>query len=601
MLFFIIAWSLFLIVCFPLGNSILALTGEDGIDRPGDRLIIALWLGIVVLGILMLTASFFLPLTPVTATVVAGLTLAGSLSTSLMRVQLAKLLSLLRLWHVCLYLVFVSVVAAFMTQPVVCIDAGLYHIQTVKWLSQYGSVPGVAFIHGRLGFTSSWFALAAPFHSGSFGARSTAIMSGLALCWVLSHGAILIYRFITFRVGYEDWFILIGYVICVPYALGLNSAISSSPDLPVMYLTLIIGLVILIITGRKAENDEKPSINSRAIPLILSAGALAVKLSAAPLLIISLLFYLMGKGAFRKRILSATLICGLMVTPVMVSGMITSGCPFYPAPFLCFESPWSVGAELAGKVNTINQNYERWTQYTPPDNTNWLIPWAKRNPDFVIFIIVCLIGCFVAVFSSGLKDTTGRFWILAIAALGIIFVFSTVPARRLALGYFALPPALVAPRFRKIAFPLILIIPLIFQADMHTRPINFALLLFSISVYVYLLFAKNSFLQSFAPSGFIVIAAFFPIKALLTPAISNVSANVANRSFWLVPPAVEKSELEIWANKQVNDFKYIQSERPYPDGRCWASDLPCTPWLLHENIKLRDPKRGLGAGVVRAD
>jgi hypothetical protein len=601
MLFFIIAWSLFLIVCFPLGNSILILTGEKGIDRPGDRLIIALWLGIVVLGILMLTASFFFPLNPVTAVVVAAFTLAGPLSTSRMREQLAKALSLLRLWHVCLYFVLVSVVAAFMTQPVVCIDAGLYHIQIVKWLSQYGSVPGVALIHGRLGFTSSWFALAAPFHTGSFGARSTAVMSGLALCWVLLHGVILLYRFITLTVNYQDWFILIGYIICVPYALGLNSAISSSPDLPVMYLTIIIGLVILIITGRKNEEDEKSSINPRVIPLILSAGALAVKLSAAPLFVVSLLFYLMGKGAVRNRILSATLICGLMVTPVLVSGMITSGCPFYPAPFLCFEFPWSVGTELAGKMNTINQNYERWTQYTPPGSTNWLIPWVKRNPDYVIFTIVCLISCFVAIFSSGLKDTTGRFWVLAIAALGILFVLSTVPARRFALGYFALSPALVAPRFRKIVYPLILIIPLIFQANIQTRRINFVLLLISLIVYVYLLFAKNNILQRLAPSGFIIIAALFPIKALLSPALSNVLAHVKDRSFWLVPPPVEKTEREIWVNKQVNDFKYIHSERPYPDGRCWASDLPCTPWLLHENLKLRDPTRGLGAGVVRAD
>jgi hypothetical protein len=601
MLFFIVVWSLFLVVCFPLGNSILSLTGEEAIDRPGDRFIIALWLGIVVLGIVMLTASFFFPLKPLTAAIVAALTLVGSLSTARMRTRLAEALSSLQLWHISIYFIFVFVVAAFMTQPVVCTDAGIYHIQSVKWLEQYGSVPGVAFIHGRLGFTSSWFALAAPSHAGSFGSRSTAVMAGLALSWVLLHGAILLYRFITFTVNYEDWFVLIGYVICVPYALGLNSAISSSPDLPVMYLTIIIGLVILIITGQKEEKNEKLSINPSVIPMILSAGTFAMKFSAAPLFIISLLLYLTGKGRLRKRLLYATLICGLMVTPVLVSGMITSGCPFYPAPFLCFDLPWSVGTELAAKMNIINQNYERWLQYTPPNAANWFIPWAMRNLDSVLFIFICLIGCLVAVFSSKLKGTAGRFWVLAIAVSGILFVLCTVPARRFALGYFALSPALVAPHFRKYAYPLILIFPLIFQADIYARRANFVLLLFGLAVYVYMLFAKNSSLQSLAPPVFMIIAALFPMKALLTPAATNVLANRRDGSFWLVPPPVEKTELEIWVGKQVNDFKYIHSERPYPDGRCWASDLPCTPWLLHENIKLRNPKRGLGAGVVRAD
>jgi len=42
-----------------------------------------------------------------------------------------------------------------------CYDGGLYHLAAVRWIWEYGAVPGLANLHGRLGFNSALSAVAA--------------------------------------------------------------------------------------------------------------------------------------------------------------------------------------------------------------------------------------------------------------------------------------------------------------------------------------------------------------------------------------------------------------------------------------------------------
>jgi hypothetical protein len=249
----------------------------------------------------------------------------------------------------------------------------------------------------------------------------------------------------------------------------------------------------------------------------------------------------------------------------------------------------------------MNQNYERWGEYSTPAAMTWIIPWIKRNIDSVVFISCLLIGACVAQISSGLKRIPGRLWIVAAAILGVAFVLFTVPARRFALGYFALAPALLAPVYRRIAYPLIVITPLALESDWRTRRVRFIMLIISLIAFAAIFIIRNVEFQKIAPVSFCVLAILLSMKVILTAAAGNIFVNGRNLSFWLAPPPVEKTDLEIWVEKEVNDIKYIHSLRPYPDGRCWAAELPCTPWLLDKNIRLRDPKRGLAAGIIRTD
>ena len=42
-------------------------------------------------------------------------------------------------------------------------DTGLYHAQAIRWIEEYGVVPGLANLHSRFGYNSASFALSAFF------------------------------------------------------------------------------------------------------------------------------------------------------------------------------------------------------------------------------------------------------------------------------------------------------------------------------------------------------------------------------------------------------------------------------------------------------
>src|SRR6185436_19719666 len=48
--------------------------------------------------------------------------------------------------------------------PVIMDDTESYHIQSIKWIQEYGSVPGLVNLHERFGFNSSWFSSVALFN-----------------------------------------------------------------------------------------------------------------------------------------------------------------------------------------------------------------------------------------------------------------------------------------------------------------------------------------------------------------------------------------------------------------------------------------------------
>src|SRR5688572_18243661 len=47
--------------------------------------------------------------------------------------------------------------------PIIMDDTESYHIQSIKWIQEYGSVPGLVNLHERFGFNSSWFSSVALF------------------------------------------------------------------------------------------------------------------------------------------------------------------------------------------------------------------------------------------------------------------------------------------------------------------------------------------------------------------------------------------------------------------------------------------------------
>lgn len=161
-----VAWAGLILACFLIGTAILHGVKADCFTRIGDRFIVSVWLGVVILSVSLLAVSLILPLSSFVGIVVTVSLAAVALRSRSTRTEIVAVLSVLSAKEIFGFISLELGVAAYTSQTITYYDTGLYHFQAIRWLSRFGAVPGLALIHSRFGFTSSWFALAAPFNAG---------------------------------------------------------------------------------------------------------------------------------------------------------------------------------------------------------------------------------------------------------------------------------------------------------------------------------------------------------------------------------------------------------------------------------------------------
>ena len=568
MLFFILAWTGLLLVCFVIGTAILNVTKADCFEPIGNRLIVAVWLGVVILSVVFLATSLIFPLSPTVGSAIAVGSVLLALRSSSTRTEITHLFSALSPKWLLGAITLELGVAALTSYKITWFDTGLYHFQTIQWLSQFGAVPGLALIHHRFGFTSSWFALAAPFNAGIFEARIGALLGGFVFLLALFHLLISLTHILKNQEKLEDWFLVTFLLLCSPYLAKWKMALSTANDLPVIMITGVVAWTIIVISSKRIKTDSGSNIDATVIPLILSAGATTMKLTALPLLFISSLFYLCyQKHVNPQRIFVGCAIVVLLILPMLGHGTITSGCPLYPSSAICFDLPWSVGEEGAEAITEYTRSVNQSSNQIS-SNVNsgyWLLHWIEKER-LATFLgvgsILSIIGLIRRLRNNYVR---GYPYLLALGVLGIAFVMYGAPSLRFGLGYFCLLPAFLGALYCDQSSPSLLLSQN--KNAPHRGLITLLFLVWTITVVTLTLI----------PSPF--------------DSYENYSRSLFPQFF--LPPKIERPDKLLL--KQVNDVQYF---KPKGNPRCWASELPCTP----ENprgIKLRIPEKGIGAGFIR--
>ena len=607
MLFLTTAWTVLILACFVIGIAILNWVQGDCFERIGDRFIVAVWLGVIILAVSLLAASLVLPLSPLVGAVITVSLAAVALRSHRTRTEIVTLRSVLSLAWIFRLITLALAVAAFEARAITWYDTGLYHFQVIRWLSRFGAVPGLALIHGRFGFTSSWFALAAPFNAGIFEARIGAITGGFAFLLATLHFLISTARILKNQGSLEDWFVITSLSISLPIVslLGLSALrVSPSPDLPVIILTVLVAWTIIVISGKKIKTDKNSTRDPKIIPLLLSAGAVTMKVSALPLLFVSFFFYIFGKRLSVQRILFCSAISFLLILPMLIFGLITSGCPLYPSSLMCLDLPWSVGEEKAKAMSEVIQNWARWSGPTPAyaNSWNWLWHWVKsEKKELLIFLIICSILSLVAIAKASNKvRIRGQNYLLALGGLGLVFMIYAAPTLRFGLGYLAIIPAfLIAIYCTPFRATAVLIASGVSSHSWlipYWRPkIVLVMLVITIIVYLVVRFYQPKITSNVFPIFLLFLMVIVPLK--------NYSVKPNTQLHLLLPPKIQTPKKLL--DKKVNNIIYFKPDgkrdgkRDKKEDRCWAAELPCTPYLTHKNIKLRDPERGIGAGFIR--
>lgn len=575
MLYFLTAWSILAVLTWIIGFALLSGLQAGCLDRVYDRTLAAVWLGTVVLanGLLFISLGLSLSL-PLGLVITAGALLLFA--------WLPVRAEARRMWSITSVPVLLALVgwaifiALYMTRRVTWFDTGFYHFGAIRWLSEFGTVPGLALLLDNLGFTSSWFALAAPLNTAGLASHVSAVTNGYILLIATWYGIVALWRWITGKARITDkfWVLFLGFVMPALTLTTFLSAIllSSSPDIPVIFLTGAVAWSILAIANSPDSSlslsQELPSNqwDATLIPLVLAGGTVAIKLSALPLLPIAFLFYWSRRPLHLPRFIVGGIVALLLLTPPMTVSVVTSGCPLYPSSALCLDLPWRLSAEQAHNATEYIRGWDRWFG-SPPDGANpflwrfwqWL-QFAQLNL-IMLLLLVSSIPLMGLTFKSAKKQgILGTPWLFGLGFLGMTFIMLRAPMIRFGLGYFVMIPAIAI----------------------------------AILGPTYLGWLNWKRWQQFSDIASPNHASYTLLAGLgLVVAISLTRPAIQSRL--LLPPAMPTADIEV---KRSHDVEYVS---PTGDrGQCWDAPLPCAPGD-DKNIRLRNPSRGLDAGFIIAE
>ena len=583
MLYFLAAWILLFLVCFPVGSACLHMCSAAQWGKEGDRIIIALWLGIILLSTSYLAAAMFIPLSFGVSLSMAFSFMGLSLCLRTVRTEVKRLAKTLSLPLLGYGGALSIAIATFMTQEITWVDTKLYHLGAIRWLSDYGMIPGIALINHRFGWISAWFALITLLNPPFVQYRTTAVLNGFVLLLIFAQFICVVRRILRRQDHISDWFIFFAEAILLPLLLikvipviGKKSIfaetlISPSPDLVANLLVILTAWLILLIYENRSSTNKHTMIIARdqkILPILFAAGATSFKLVAFPLLIVTNVFYLIYKKFRPSALLACIGINTLMLSPLLGAGITASGCPFSPSKFLCLDLPWSANLPYSLDWGLWWRSDKLIGLPSPQENYwLWLLPrWLQANPlnTITLFLnILAIIFLIKGIKSGKISIKIEYLEVLAISLVGILVIITQAPTLRYGLGYFLVIPCLI------FALSLSLIRKKIPQ---HHKKVN--------SFEIACLSGEKN-----------INPQYFNIFLWAITIVMVIHLLLQSRLF-LPPKLVEVKATQ----SQINDLRYVYATDPK---LCWATQQPCALGVL-DNIQLRNPSMGIKGGFVIA-
>jgi hypothetical protein len=443
-----ILFSLILFVLFFWTVCALALIGLGAISLTWLKLeVLPIEAFIVGLGISVATLEIYQLFRPVDLFVALLLFLVGSLEmarrTSMFHLFLLHIRSTGAFGMGC-YFAMVLSMATRSAGPCLHYDTGLYGASTVNWLITYPIVPGLANLHGRLGFNSSLFLWTAALYKGGLGTLSYRIMGGMVVGVAAAMILAAIGRLLRGNLVPADLFLLI---LTVPLFTWIerDDLVGTNTDLPSTICCLLgAHFVFQALSGTFVPHNI---MRLRMVSAcVLFSLAIVFKIStvifAASCFIICIVILLSISDSVverRRSILASLILFTLIVIPWVFRGYILSGYPLYPNHWFGAPVDWRVSAESTKMVALGIRAWAR-MRHAPISQTygwHWLQPWFEgvrsNRVNFAVPFLIALSGSALLLLSSVQKRSPGLrqcLWLLVPSVGALTFWFLSAPDPR---------------------------------------------------------------------------------------------------------------------------------------------------------------------------
>lgn len=326
-------------------------------------------------------------------------------------------------------------------------DTKLYHAQSIRWIEEYGIVPGQGVVNSRFSYNSSVFSLAALYSLKFVFGQSMHAMSGW-FAFLLSVTTLDIIKGVKkFRLSDFANVAAIYYLTLIT-----DEVLAPSSD----YATMCVLFFLVIKWLRLLEQPkEEQQTAPYGLLCVLGVYALTLKLTAG------LILLLLIKPAYRllkekqwKQILCYLLLGILTAAPWLIRGVLISGWLLYPFPALdLFDLPWKQKTEWvktdAGAIKTWGRGVNNSVLAAQPI-WEWYGTWFKtlslmeKGIALVdIAALVSFVGAAIAVFLRKNWENLDRLLVCATAACSYLYWQTSAPLPRYGYTYMLLLPALV--------------------------------------------------------------------------------------------------------------------------------------------------------------
>lgn len=408
-------------------------TKEDhGVDLIAEPLF-----GLMVLSVLANTLNFFIP---VNTTVSLSLMIAGwvlfwmRFRTISIRSFSARNIALLFLW-----LVFVSFWA---TQTPRNPDTGLYHMQSIKWINESAAPFGLANVHDRLGFNSSWFSVAALIQMPVFAGGG---VNGLSI----SALAVYFFGVAAFRswsgsrlrtAGIHSIYLTLAPLIFLG-SIARRNISSPSPDFAVLLLSILI-TYLAIETLLTRSNVQYRFFQM----IVLALFGFTLKPSALPLFLFpfSALLPIAKLKRFpirwRPLVVYTSVLGGTLAGIWLLRGIVLSGYMIYPVAATRLENLlWAVPVSFAERTSSAIRATAKMIE--PPQNlpfAEWFMPWLAKaaiSVDVLMPAALMIAGIAICVIRREKTMLKELGWVIGPLIAAILFWFFSAPDIRFAAGY----------------------------------------------------------------------------------------------------------------------------------------------------------------------
>jgi hypothetical protein len=456
MILIICAWIYYFLLSLSIGAGLLkwfaGITGSRSTLRFG--IFYQFWFGFAVLIGLLQMVSLFLPVGKIVFVLISLLGLffmatnfkAVRTHLRLFYERLTTFRGVMAVMVVFILMLLVSYVA---NKEVLLPDTFIYHFNGVKWAKEYPAVPGLANLHGRLGFNSSFFLFAAFTDIWIYEGQSVHIALSFIMMMCIIHWFFIIAS--RNELMAKKIFCLITLPFLIFHAAYQPDIASLSTDYPTAVLIFIFCIVLL---------DKLKHKSMLLLPL--SAVVFSFKLSGMLLILTAVVIaagYLVfskfsagTKAEKRSEIklgIASTILPGFIICGFIARNIIVSGWLLYPFPVGNLHLPWSVPTPYVLDMMDWIKSFPKLPSGASPaiiksNNLSfWFFPWLAQfrmsgEFNFLCIGTILLLGVVFRV-SSIAKFLFARLNIVILigfAAASILFWFFSAPDIRFGSIYF---------------------------------------------------------------------------------------------------------------------------------------------------------------------